>query len=165
MSVDLRGFVYELEPLRRQRQWKLDTLLARLGRIQVAIQEAQESIEQMKHEQLHQSREAAASFIQRRDPDHHLRCLAWLTHLKAGILAAESRLHDLEAERSKLRILCLVQKQKVDVVELHREESVIEFTREEAGRIATEADRDWMARAAFRRVLRKSGLSQSGGRP
>ena len=164
MSFDLRGFNYALEPLLRQRQWQLDALLARLGQAQAAVREAQEHLEALRARHEAQSREAARSLLQRLNPDHHTLCLQWLANLHTEILAGATRLGELEAERSRIRAQCLLQQQKLDVIELHREEEVADYTRVELGRLATEADRDWLARAAFRKsLLQSDSLARAEG--
>jgi len=154
VSVDLRGFDYALEPLRHQRQWQLDGLLARLGKIQSAIHRAQDELEILAERHRIQSREVEIALAERLDPLRHSRSLRWLANLKKQVHEGEEHLSTLQAQRSEIAAQCLVQQQKVDVVEAHKEECVAEFIQHEAGRMITEADRDWLARASYHKRAR-----------
>lgn len=147
MSVDLRRFTYALEPLRRQRKWQLEALLTRLGRIQVAVQQAEDELSNMRGQLQAASQRIALATARRMDPSSHVLGLQWLIRQKSRILDQEQRLESLRSERTEIRARCQAHHHKVEVLDEHRAECVFEFTREEAGRQSLEADRDWIARA------------------
>lgn len=147
MIVDLRRFEYPLEPVRRQRRWELEALQAELGRAQAAVELAEQEVQALRTQLREQSARAAANLVARLDPSSYPRALGWLVRLRESLVAAEERAATLRAERERLRRECLEQQRKVDVVERHREECVAEFAKEEGSRLASEADKDWLARA------------------
>jgi hypothetical protein len=156
MSVDLRGFEYALEPLRSQRQWQLDALHAQLGKTQGSILEAHEALAGLRSKLQVQSQEAMRSLHRQRiDPDRHTRGLRWLAQLQAEISTGESRLAELQSLRSRLSAQCLTLQYKLNVIEAHRDECMAEFACHESGRLAAEADRDWLVRLSVDRLLRK----------
>jgi DNA repair exonuclease SbcCD ATPase subunit len=163
MSADLRRFQYGLEPLLRQRQWKLDALLRVLGRLQARIQAKREALGSLRARLRATSLDAAQALNRRLDPLRHAASLKWLARLHKELRASEAELAQLRMERSRVKARIEALQQKVDVLEAHREESLADFSREESGRLATEADRDWLVRATYNRQARRS--DQEGGTP
>lgn len=151
MSVDLRGFEYPLEPLRKQRQWQLDTLLSRLGKIQHSIQETNDALSVLQSEYIVQCQNVARSYSMKIDPCCHERSLQWLVQQKTQIRISEEHLSFLEKKRLGVWNLVFSQQNKVDVIEAHRDESATSFAQELSGKLATQADREWLASASFRR--------------
>jgi hypothetical protein len=146
MKVDLRAFDYALEPLRMQRQWQMDALYARLGRIQRAVREAERELGALRDGHELQCRRAAELFAERLDPSSYPRTLKWLAGSRLRIQTAEDALAELQAERVRVGAECVQQQNKVDAMERHRGECVSEFVQKEHGRQSSEADRDWLSR-------------------
>jgi flagellar biosynthesis chaperone FliJ len=149
MTVDDRRFHYALEPLRRQRQWRLDALQAQLGRIQRDIEQAELSLADVRAEHARESELAARAAGERLDPGSYARLLRWLSQLSCTIHRREQALTELRSSRTQVSAECLAQQRKVDVVERHRDECRAEFVREEQGRLSAEADRDWLSRRCW----------------
>jgi SMC interacting uncharacterized protein involved in chromosome segregation len=149
MTIDLRGFEYVLEPVLCRRQWQLDALQARLGKIEEAIRAAQDALDELHSRRRALGEDTARSLARRLDLDHHRRCLAQLTHLWTEIELGNDQLATLKDERVSLRRQCLDQRHKVDVIEAHRDECIAVFATDEARRLAAQADRDWLARASI----------------
>jgi SMC interacting uncharacterized protein involved in chromosome segregation len=155
MTIDLRGFDYALEPLLRRRQWQLDALQARLGKIEEAIRTAQNALDELHCRHRSLGEETGRSLARRLDLDHHRRCLAQLTHLWTEIGLGKSQLATLKDDRESLRKQCRDHRHKVDVIEAHRDECIAAFAIDEARRVAAQADRDWLARAS---ILERPGV-------
>jgi flagellar export protein FliJ len=146
VRIDLRRFEYALEPLRRRRQWELDALRAELGRVQKQVSEAEEGVEKLRGELREATAAAARDLSARVDPARHPRSVGWLVQLRAAIEAGVAKVAALRAEREQVRARLVAGQQKLEVIERHREESQADFAQGEVARLATEADRDWLAR-------------------
>jgi len=151
MSIDLRGFDYALEPVRCQWQWQLDALQGRLGKIGGEIRDAEAALAELRSLYATLGEEAGLILLGHFDPDQHRRRLLWLAKLRGAIAHGETELAALEDARSALRIECRAQQNKVDLIRAHLEECVAEFAGDEARRLATQTDRDWLARQSFQK--------------
>jgi flagellar biosynthesis chaperone FliJ len=149
VTADLRRFEYALEPLRQQRRWQLDALEARLGRVTREVQRAAEELEALRVRHQEESRRAAERISGTIDPGGYGRVLAWLADRVRAMRAAQGQLEELRAERSQVRAACLVQQQKLDVIERHRGDCLAEFAIEEQNRQSAEADREWLVRRSW----------------
>ena len=159
MNIDLRGFDYALEPIRRQHQWRLDAVRARLGAIQREIDDSQQKLAELRESHLRQSEQAAQCLVDRFDPGSHTRALQWLVRSQAQILHSEQALSVLYRNREAVQAQCLNQQRILDVIEEHRSDSLAEFASMEAGRLANEADRDWLSRQSY---LQPAAQSSTG---
>lgn len=146
MSVDLRRFSYPLAALLQRRQWQLDTLNARLGRLQHSVAACQRELADWRLQHAQGSRDAADAAQRQLDPARHARDLLWLRQLKGHIEATLSTLAELQAQRATALQACLAQQQQCDAIAAHRRDALDEFAREEGGRVAAEADKDWLTR-------------------
>ncbi|WP_005034710.1 hypothetical protein [Holophaga foetida] len=144
MSVDLRGFSYALEPLRQQRQWRLDRLLVQLGSLQTRIHEIEKELEQRNESFSMLSRDIGLERSKGISQSCFSLQLHWLVRLKTEILGLQDDLFRLREERVQLRAKCLVQQYKLDVLDTHRKDCIAEFSVGETNRMAKEADRDWL---------------------
>jgi len=153
MNIDLRIFDYSLEPIRRQRQWQLDALHAKLGKMQRQIDQAQRAQAVLRAERDQQSQEVAQALVQRCDATRHAQALQWLVRAQARILAGEQALANLHDARAALQAQCLQQQKKVDVIEAHRDDCLAEFVHVETGKQASEADRDWLSRQPLKPAM------------
>jgi hypothetical protein len=149
VTADLRRFEYVLDPLRQQRRWQLDALEARLGRVTREAQRAAEELEALRVRHQDESRRAAERISGSIDPDGYGQVLAWLANRVHAIHAAQARLEEVRAERSRVRAECLIQQQRVDVIERHRDDCLAEFAIEEQNRQSAEADREWLVRRSW----------------
>ncbi len=158
MSVDLRRFEYALEPLRRQRQWKLDALQAELGRAQQALAEAENAVERLREQLRSETVRAARMLLDRMDPSRHRHAIGFLVLIREAIEAGEAQVATLRENRDRVRAECLAHQQKLDVIERHREECVAEYRQDEEARLASDSDRDWLTR-------RQCATDAGGGEP
>lgn len=156
MNIDLRGFEYPLEPLRRQRRWQLDALLAKLGSTQREISLLEEQLQALQIRHARESQLASEAFAEVKDPHRHTHRLHWLARLRSTMLALGARVESLKGMRESLRKQCLTQHQKLEALEAHRQDALSEFARESASKLIREADRDWLcrpSRASMSRAL------------
>ncbi|PCE23734.1 hypothetical protein BWP39_29075 [Paraburkholderia acidicola] len=150
MSVDLRGFRYALEPLRRQSEWRLDMARARVAAVGRQIRDAQSQLDAARKHYLKQCELLGRSIAQRLDPGLHRHRLSWLARLDSQVRDEERALSDLEAERGELIAQCRVEEQKRDMLDEHRNRCIEQFVLEARNRVAAEADRDWLSRRDIR---------------
>lgn len=147
MNVDLRGFRYSLEPLLRQRTWRLDACRAQLAQLQTKIDRASAALEVQRAEHLSQCALASSAAARMLDPAvrHHL--LVWIGHSQSSLAQAEQALNALYDERREAASQCVEAERNVRVIEQHRSDALAQFVRDETARLGSEADRDWLARA------------------
>ena len=148
MSADLRGFVYALEPLLRQRQWRVDAIQLRLGRVQHEIEDARRALEEHAALRRVAGEETARAFASAGDSHAHARRLQWLVALNERHLALEGGLSALQDRRSALQQDWVREQRVLEAVEAHRADRVQEHAQERAALAAAEADRDWLVRIA-----------------
>ena len=146
MSVDLRGFQYELEPLRRQSAWRLDAARARVAGVRQQIRDAQVELDALRARYREQCEALARSIAQRIDPAVHRHMLSWLARLQSQVHHEEQALQELQAKRDELVVQCLREEQKLDMLDEHRTGCLEQFRLEARNREAAEADRDWLSR-------------------
>ena len=146
MNVDLRGFDYALEPLRRRYQWQLDALQAGLGKIQKDIRRAETQLGDLKARYLMQSQLVVAVLTNIMDPGRYTRQVHWLAQQRQRIAVAENELDTLCVRRTEITAKCVAQQQRLDAIERDREAHLSDFVCEEQRRLVSEADREWLAR-------------------
>lgn len=146
MSVDLRGFDYEAEPILQQRRWQLDATVAELGRLLDRIAKGNARLAQMREQLASQGRYFIEARELRLDPGSHARTLHWLARLQGRIAEALRAGEALERERDEVSRRLRGLQCKVDAIAAHREDAVAEFTSSQAARASDEADRDWLSR-------------------
>lgn len=151
-EVDLRAFVYLLEPLRRRRQWQLDAALALLGeqRRKLAVQET--GCETLRQECLAQAAQAARVWRDRADPAAQQRLLGYLAALQQRQAQAQHELNALYDMAEQARADCAAQQQRLEVLQQHRDSQFMEFAGEQQRKACVEADRDWGGRDSYRRT-------------
>lgn len=150
MTVDLRRFDYALEPLLRLRRWQLEALQARLGQVVAQLEREKAGLAGLREHYAAKAAQAARASAQRLDPRSASLTLGWLVALRGRIAASERGMQELEQRRMALARDCLSQQQKVDAVERHRADAVADFSLDEAARLASEADREWLTRQSAR---------------
>lgn len=150
MQLDLRGFEYAMEPLRKQRQWRMEKVIADLGRLQHDISQAQAELERLRTEYRDRAHSAASAAHQRFDIDNHRRGLHWLAVMRTQILEKESRLDALQSQKSELQQVLVLVQQKLDVIEQHRDESIADYKQAQNGRLLAQADQGWITRRSSR---------------
>lgn len=147
MSIDLRAFEYELEPLRRQRVWRLDRSRATLARLQKAIDDASAEFDTRRAEHEAACRRASDAGAGLLDPAARRHLLAWLARSQLRLAQANQALTTLLDERRRAAAQCVEYERRLEVLERHRSQRLGQFVRDETARKDSEADREWLARA------------------
>lgn len=149
-----RGFVYELEPLRRMQEWQRDAEQVRLAEAQRVLDQALVEVAGLRarRDRVAQSvGNTGAGYI---DPARHGAGLAYLGQLTDLIAQREQDVLQLAQARDTAREACLGRQRACDATEHHRSKAAAEHhiqLRDEAMR---EADADWLARQGYReRIL------------
>ena len=152
MSTDSRGFVYALEAVRVQAEWKLDALQRELA--DEASRLAELARERARWVALHQAALAAVrpDPTGRFDPAAAQGRLAFLVDAQQRIAAAEQREAAARAAHAELQARCQAAQLKLEAIDKHRAECLAEHGVERARLQAAAADQDWLARAAWRRA-------------
>ncbi|KHK58664.1 hypothetical protein PI87_02665 [Ralstonia sp. A12] len=146
MHADLRGFEYALEPLRQQRQWRLDKLLADLGSLQRDIARARAELDRLQARHREHA-QAISDAIQRHfDMDVYRRGLHWLAGLRSQMLEQEAALETLLLKKEGMQKACVDAQQKLDVMERHRDDSIVDYVQAQSSRALAQADQDWIGR-------------------
>lgn len=154
-DVDVRGFVYALEPVRQKLQWRLDKLMAELARIQQLVTKLEGQMAELSQRHDREADAAGQALIRRMNPDAHRRALDFLTQLRnrSRLLAEEHRTQGLE--RDCLRSECVALQLRIEGLTQHKEDALNEYADEVRKRISTEQDRDWLARSVASRGVRR----------
>ena len=143
-----RGFTYALEAVRQRRQWQLDAQLARLAVQQQELSESRAELAQIEQGIDRQAVLTARLWSQRPDPRAQVRLLGYLAMLQQRRTDAELGIAALTQVVDQARRDCVVLQQRLEVLEQHRRESVIQHIVEAQRKMSAEADRDWLARRA-----------------
>lgn len=156
-DVDVRGFVYALEPVRQKQQWRMDKLMAELARAQQALAEIEVRIADV--QQLHDQQAAAAgeALLRRLDPGAHRRALGYLAQLREQSRQLREQRELQRSTRDGLRQACLAQQVRIEGLTRHKEDALTQYADEVRQRASTEQDRDWLARSAAGRRTREPG--------
>ena len=148
MSTDLRGFEYVAEPVLQRRRWEFDGVVAEMGRMLERIAQAKSRAAALRDQLAAQAEASNGAVGTRFDPAAHVRSLAWLANLQGRIAEAGRVLAQLEKQRDEVSGRLRALQAQVDAIEAHREDAVRDFAADTAARLASEADRDWLARRA-----------------
>ncbi len=149
-SVDLRGFTYQLDPVQKQTQWKLDILEIDLARAQHEVQQCAQVIEQLKLRELEQAQLARTSWHSHMNVSVYQSALEFLLVLKAEMLVKQEELIKLQDKCSLIRQECVNLQQKMELFDSHRKECLDEYVLEQLHHQNAEIDRDWNARSMWR---------------
>lgn len=152
MSVDLRGFVYRIEALRRKQQWQFDAAQARLGAAQREVDRLHDCLIRLRQEFDQAALHCAQGTQQPLDPVRLGLGLHFLARLQDSIRESGNTLSQAEGKRDELRKLCALQQQKVDLIEQHRKTSLDAYRDAEQSRERAEADSDWLARDRWKAI-------------
>ena len=150
-DVDVRGFVYALEPVRQREQWRLDKLMSALARAQQALRDTEARIEHVQATHDEQARNAGHALQQRMDPRTHRHALGFLMHLRDQRKQLDALQQEQFAEKDRLRKECMALQLRLDGMIQHKEDALTAYADEVRQRNSNEQDRDWLARSAVRR--------------
>ena len=147
-DVDVRGFVYALEPVRQRQQWRMDKLMASLARAQQALVETEARMNDVQAMHDEQASKAGQALVQRMDPGAHRHALGFLTHLRDQWRELDAQRQAQIAERDRLRKECMALQLRLDGMTQHKEDALTQYADEVRQRNSNEQDRDWLARSA-----------------
>jgi hypothetical protein len=147
-DVDVRGFVYALEPVRLRQQWHLDRLMSRLARARAELHEIETQLTRTQQAHDREAEEAGRVLLQRLDPAAHRRALAYLAQLRDRCRQLETRGELQRTACEDLRKECAAAQLRLEGLALHKENALTQYAEELRQRHGTEQDRDWLARAA-----------------
>lgn len=150
-DVDVRGFVYALEPVRQQQQWRLDKLMSALARAQQALRNTEMRIDQVQALHDEQALSASHALQQRMDPRTHRHALGFLMHLRDQHKQLDVLRQEQLAEKDRLRKECMALQLRLDGMTQHKEDALTTYADEVRQRNSNEQDRDWLARSAVAR--------------
>lgn len=145
-DVDVRGFVYALEPVHQRQQWRLDKSMAALARAQQDLLEIEAKMTQVQEEHDVYAKESGQRLHSGLDPAAHRRTLDYLAHLRGRWEQLALQRDALCIARDGLRQECLIQQMKLDGLSRHKEDALTEYADEVRRRSSNEQDRDWLAR-------------------
>ncbi|MES2036405.1 MAG: hypothetical protein V4495_01085 [Pseudomonadota bacterium] len=157
-SVDLRGFTYQLDPVQKQAQWKLDILEIDLAKAQHEVQQCEQLIEQLKLREQEQAQLARTSWHSHMNVSVHQSALEFLLTLKAEMLIKQEELIGLQNKCSLIRQECINLQQKMELFDSHRQECLDEYILEQLHQQHAEIDRDWNARSMWRAKKREANV-------
>jgi hypothetical protein len=147
-DVDVRGFVYALEPVRQRQQWRMDKLMALLARAQQALAETEARMDEVQAMHDEQACKAGQALAQRMDPGVHRAALGFLTHLRNQWQELDAKRKEQLVERDRLRKECMALQLRLDGMTQHKEDALTQYADEVRQRDSNEQDRDWLARSA-----------------
>ncbi|MDP9933587.1 hypothetical protein [Variovorax paradoxus] len=150
-DVDVRGFVYALDPICQKQQWNMDKLLIGLARAQQALTSTETDMAQVLHMHDQQAEETNRSFLLRVDPGAHRHALSYLASLRGQWKQLGLRRQTQLAARDRLRRECVAQQLRLDGLAQHRADALTQYADEVRQRNSVEQDRDWLARLALAR--------------
>ena len=168
MSIDMRGFVYALEPIRKKNRWELDALQARLGKAQADVDKAQASLNELLGAYARTAADASGCAAEAFDPFRHRRQVAYLRLLHQRIETQREDTDNLRSIRDSLRAGCNAKQQALELLDGHRDRCKERYRHDEQVRQSAEADRDWIARSQWRagaEPVRDATAGCSGGTP
>ncbi|MGJ7502499.1 hypothetical protein ACSFBF_19225 [Variovorax sp. ZT5P49] len=147
-DVDVRGFVYALEPVRQRQQWRLDKLMSAFARAQQALRDTEARIDSVQAAHDEQARNAGQALQQRMDPRTHRHALGFLMHLRDQRKQLDALRQEQLAEKDRLKKECMALQLRQDGMTQHKEDALTKFADEVRQRNSNEQDRDWLARSA-----------------
>lgn len=147
-SADLRGFVYPLEAVMRQRQWQLERLRNEWAKSQRATREARQRLKQLGNHYAKARETAASAWSNRLDATLHQASLGYLARVQTAMQELGQELERLVKQQAQARDQYLKQHQRLDAIEHDRGEAVTTYTQERLREQAVEADRGWLSRVA-----------------
>lgn len=156
-DVDVRGFVYSLEPVRQRQQWRLDKSMVELAQAQQVLAGTEARMAQMLKTHDEQARTVGQALLERLDPAAHRRTLAYLAQLRGQWAQLDAQREEQRLARDRLRRECLEQQMRLEGLIRHKENALTEYADEVRQRASNEQDRDWLARAAFTHAATGAG--------
>jgi flagellar export protein FliJ len=149
-GADLRGFVYPLEAVMRQRQWQLDRVRNEWAKSQRATREARQRLSQLDTQHAIAREATVSAWSSRLDASLHRASLGYLARLQSTMQEVRQELQKLVQQQAQARDRYLQQRQRVDAIEHDRSEAATNYAKDRLRQQAIEADRDWLSRETVR---------------
>lgn len=149
-AIDLRGFVDDLAPLRRRKEWVLESRRKHLSRLQDQLSQLVLVNEALVSERQVQAQALMRDMQQRPDPVTYQQALLYLAQLNQRIHDSDAAIEPLQCLVREVRSGCMALQRQLNEWGRHREECLKAYQRAEQRRHANERDRDWMARLHWR---------------
>ena len=148
MTIDLRNYRYEAQPILTQCQWELDRLMWERSALLRKIRDAAAQIDTLKQQIVAASRSARESKPGIVDVATRVRLLHWLAGLQASVATAQVGLRLLESQRPLLDAQIERLQARGEALETHKQADMADHVQERLRQAASEADREWLARAS-----------------
>ncbi|MCJ0764539.1 hypothetical protein [Variovorax terrae] len=162
-DVDLRGFVFSLEPIHQRQQWRLNRLQRDLAVIQADIRTREAELARLISHWDEQARTLNYSGVLRLAPNLYQQMLMYLSQSQSRIDEQRQALVDRQREHVQVQKLCLAAQLRLDGVLQHRTDELKSYANTIRHRQAGEQDRDWAARRSIRAVALPEAISNDGG--
>jgi len=160
MSLDTRGFVDVLGPIRQQAAWQLDRLQTELAGSLRQLQQLQ--VDQQAHRQQVEALSAwlRPSATKPFNPTLARQGLAYLAQANRRGEQLQQEIASADAVITQQQAGCRDQQLKLDALERHREEGLHAHGLQQQTQAAFDADADWVTRAEW--VKRSSQIDTAG---
>ncbi len=145
-QTDLRGFSYELEPIRTRRAWQLDAAFARQTRVQQELTALDCRLADLDAECKAQAQSISAAWSELANAGRYERQLQYLSDLHATRSALLEQKGQVAQSLADSRRAAAAAQHKLEALHRHRQEVVDEYATVQIRQSICEADRDWIAR-------------------
>lgn len=155
--VDLRAFTYQLTPIHKMAQWKLDVLRQELASAQGEVTSCLARITDLKSRYSIEAATVKLAWLEQLNVTNHSYALNYLMSLKGALEREYKNLSLVQSVLCAARLACIEQQRKLELIESHRESEISDFKLTQLNRMLSEADRDWAARSIWKK--KSEGLS------
>lgn len=147
--TDARGFVYALEPYLQKQVWLQERLENQLAQASRLLLDAREQRRQLDEDFEFQMKSLSMWMHTHPSPQTYQRGLLYLAHLRIEMKRQDQLIEMLLLQKEAKRAKCIEQQLRLDGLADHRTSKLREYTNNQARLAASEADRDWIGRAAL----------------
>lgn len=140
-------FQWKLFPLQRKLEWDLDAAKGRLALVLRDCEHAASVLQSLQSTHRQQAGLAAQAVLRRPDPQLHDQALAYLAGMEARIAQARAERHRMEQEVAAARVECLRCQQRLDTLDVLRDQQLAQHAALLQQRQARDADCAWLARS------------------
>lgn len=151
---DLRGFVYQLAPVMKVAEWELNRRQQTLALAQADYTQCEMQIHSLQQAYLIEASKAKTAWNEQLNVSNHGHALQYLQTKKMQIQLKLEELSRLRLALIEARSACVEQQMKLELIESHRENAILEYGLEQSKVASSEADRDWSARSIWRKKMK-----------
>jgi hypothetical protein len=145
-DIDLRGFVYDLDPFHQKAQWQLDRSTAEFAQARQTLAEIEARMVEVLDRHDREAQAAGQLLQSQLLPEFHRRTLVFLAELRGRWSALDDARKAQQATCERLRQACVKQQMRLESLVQHRAQAVSDYAAEMRQRQAIDHDRDWLAR-------------------